>query len=77
MATNGSVSRADWSVDPRGGPTVGTKDYPIPLGLYMVVPFVHNQLKSFKRDHVTCELYSGSVRAEVANNVQIMAAIGL
>jgi hypothetical protein len=33
VATSGSVSRADWSVDSRGGPTVATKDYPIPLGL--------------------------------------------
>jgi hypothetical protein len=26
-----SISRSDWSVDPRGGPTVDTKDWPIAL----------------------------------------------
>jgi hypothetical protein len=33
VATRESISRADWSVDPRGGPTVGTKDWPIAFGL--------------------------------------------
>jgi hypothetical protein len=29
VTTKETFSRADWSVDPRGGSTVGTKDWPI------------------------------------------------
>jgi hypothetical protein len=33
VATRESVLRSDWPIDDRGGPTVGTKDYPIALDL--------------------------------------------
>jgi hypothetical protein len=51
VPTRESISHADWSVDPRGGPTVDTKDWPIAFGFRGNIIY---QKEKRSLAHITC-----------------------